>query len=188
MPDNRTRKARIIGVARRYKTPVFVFCLPLIIVFLATRAFENLLSAQRVKWLETCLQFVTGDWPSSDGILDHTTWGFALVVTFKTALIYAALVGLVKIWRDLVAWRKEEMIMKYSELLHDRDDSIENELRAVLKNVPDEQGRAQLEDFIHQAFERGAKVWAEQYLPILAGSDEKAKEILAKLEREQILA
>jgi hypothetical protein len=57
-----------------------------------------------------------------------------------------------------------------------------------LKNVPDEQGRAQAEAFIYQAFERGAKVWAEQYLPILAGSDEKAKEILAKLEREQILA
>ncbi len=158
---------------------------PVVGVFCFTFVFENYLSSW-AKWLEVCFQFLTGNWPTSEGVLDHRGVVFAIGVTFKFALVYGAIAGLLKVWRDVVAWQTEELIMKYSEMLRDRDDSIENEVRDILTGAPVPQ-RSDLERKIHEAFTRGAKLWAEQYLPIVAGSREKAQIILDKLQTETVL-
>jgi hypothetical protein len=82
-----------------------------------------------------------------------------------------------------VSAKVEETVMKYSELLRDHDDSIESQVVGLIPaNVPDEQ-REQLRQSIHHAFQQGAKLWAEQYLPILVGPNE-APRILAKLAQQ----
>jgi len=72
--------------------------------------------------------------------------------------------------------------MKYSELLRDRDLSIENEVRRILTSVPHAQ-RAKLADDIHKAFEDGERRFYNQHLPALAGSKDAAEEIVRKLDR-----
>ncbi len=71
--------------------------------------------------------------------------------------------------------------MNYLEMLRDRDDAIENELRGLLPdNFPDDQ-RQQVERRIHEAIEKGANFWAEKYLPEIVGDFKLAAKILAGL-------
>jgi hypothetical protein len=101
--------------------------------------------------------------------------------------VYGAAAALMKIWKDLVSWRAEELVMKYSELLRDRDGSIENEIFDVLSGFP-QQTQVEIADKIRAAFERGEKVWRESYLPILLGSTENAAAFLAKFDDENVAA
>ena len=77
--------------------------------------------------------------------------------------------------------------MKYSELLKDRDGSIENEIFDVLSEFP-QQKQIEVADKIRAAFRKGEKMWRENYLPILLGSQQKAKEFLAKFDNENVTA
>ena len=175
--------------AAKRKVGLLVTLVPILLVFVLTFLLENILDRQWLQRLETCFQFLTGNWPS--GGLDHRGLTFAAGVTFKFALVYTALAGLVKVWRDLVAWKAQETIeatvMKYSELLRDRDDSIESQVLGLIPdNVPPET-REQVRKSIHEAFQEGAKLWAHQYLPVLVGTD-NADRILKRLERENVIS
>ena len=76
--------------------------------------------------------------------------------------------------------------MKYSELLRDRDDSIESQIVGLIPaTLPDPQ-REQMRQSIHEAFQQGAKLWADQYLPILVGPTD-APRILQKLTQENVI-
>ena len=136
------------------------------------------------KW-EQLLQFLTGNWPATEGIA-HSQALFCLGVTFKAALLYTAIQGLYKLWRDLVSVKVEETVMKYSELLRDRDDSIESQVVGLIPVDASDPQREEIRRSIHSAFQQGAKLWAEQYLPILVGPND-APRILQKLAQENVI-
>ena len=71
--------------------------------------------------------------------------------------------------------------MNFLEMMKDRDDAIENELRGLIPdNVPDSE-RQQFERQIHQAIEQGAKFWEENYLPAIVGDAALTARILNRL-------
>jgi len=77
-------------------------------------------------------------------------------------------------------------VMNYLEMIRDRDDAIENELRGLInKNVPEQQ-REQFEREIQKAIEQGDRFWRETYLASIVGDAALAARILSKLEREQV--
>lgn len=171
---------KTIGSIRKARFAISIFVVPLFVIFVLVFAIENTVSQVNATRFETCFQFITGNWPT--GAINHKGPLFAGGVTFRFALLYGAATGLIKIWRDLVAWHAEELVMKYSELLRDRDLSIENEVRRILTSVPHAQ-RAKLADDIHKAFEDGERRFYNQHLPALAGSKDAAEEIVRKLDR-----
>ena len=71
--------------------------------------------------------------------------------------------------------------MNYLEMIRDRDDVIENELRGLIPDSLAELERIQFEQRIHQAIEQGAKFWAEKYLPEIVGDLTLATRILNRL-------
>ena len=176
----RNALTKTIVSIRKVRFAISVFVVPLFIVFVLVLAIENTSCQVNATRFETCFQFITGNWPT--GAINHKGVLYAGGVTFRFALLYGAATGLIKIWRDLVAWHVEELVMKYSELLKDRDLSIENEVRRILTSVPDAQ-RAKLADEIHKAFEDGEQRFYQQHLPALAGSKAAAEEIVRKLNR-----
>ncbi len=158
--------------------------LPLL-VFLGVYACENSANPQTAEKLEIWLQFVTGNWPSSGGILDHASGAFALGVMFRFTLIYGSVAAVLRTLAALLTWRRM-MAMNYAEMIRDRDDSIENELRGLMpKDLPD-QLRESIEKNIHRAFEEGARLWEQQYLPAIVGNAELAAKIIQRLHREQV--
>lgn len=174
---------KVTVFARRAKNLVLVFVAPLICVFVLTRTLENGLDGCTTKWLETCGQFFTGNWPNSDGIIDHKSWGFASGVTFRFAVTYGTLAGLIKIWKDLVSWKAEELTVKYSEIMKDRDTSIENEIFEILTEFPQQQ-QQEIADRVRAAFQRGEQRWRDVYLPIILGSQVKAQAFLDKYDAD----
>ena len=154
-------------------------------VFLATYTLENLLSPRSVEKFETGFQFLTGNWPSSQGTLGHDTVIFASFVAFRFTLIYGSIAAVLGTLRSLRAWRRMA-VMNYLEMIRDRDDAIENELRGLInKNVPEQQ-REQFEREIQKAIEQGDRFWRETYLASIVGDAALAARILSKLEREQV--
>jgi len=77
--------------------------------------------------------------------------------------------------------------VKYTEMLRDRDDSIESQVIGLIPRDIPSNVREDFQKNVHEAFERGAKLWAEQYLPVLLGA-EAAATLLEKLEREHVLS
>ena len=77
--------------------------------------------------------------------------------------------------------------MKYSELIRDRDDSIESQVVGLIPvNVPPDV-REELRKNIHTAFQEGARLWAKEYLPVLVGA-QNAPKILERLEKENVIS
>jgi hypothetical protein len=174
----------------RHKLAIAIMLTPTFFVFFSVWILENLLGFCWVKRLEVCFQFFTGNWPGTEGVIAHTSSVFAGGVTFRFALVYTALAGLWKLWRDLVAWKAqptiEDTVMKYSELLRDRDDSIESQVVGLIPADTAPDIREAIRKNIHAAFQQGAKVWADEFLPILVGQ-ENAPRILEKLKRENVV-
>jgi hypothetical protein len=78
--------------------------------------------------------------------------------------------------------------MNYLDMINDRDDAIQNELRGLMPpNLPDDQ-RHDFENRIKQAFDEGAKFWEERYLPAIIGDKNLAAKIIARLRREQVVS
>ena len=170
--------------AARYKLALSIMFIPTLLVFFSVWILENSLGPCWAKRLKICFQFFTGNWPTTEGAIAHTTAVFAGGVTFRFALVYTGLAGLWRLWRDLVAWKAqpiiEETVMKYSELLRDRDDSIESQVVGLILADAPADIREVIRTNIHAAFQQGAKVWADEFLPILVGR-ENAPRILESL-------
>jgi hypothetical protein len=76
--------------------------------------------------------------------------------------------------------------MNYLEMISDRDDAIQNELRGLIPpNLPDNQ-RQDFENQIKHAFDEGAKFWEERYLPAIVGDKATADRIIERLRRERV--
>jgi hypothetical protein len=157
-------------------------------VFLASYALENWLCPQNVEKFETAFQFLIGNWPPSKGILDHQSASFALLVTFRFALIYGSIAAVLRTLTGLLAWQGIVALMNYLDMINDRDDAIQNELRGLMPpNLPDNQ-RQDFENRIKHAFDEGAKFWEEHYLPAIVGDKDTADRIVARLRRERVAA
>jgi hypothetical protein len=121
-----------------------------------------------------------------DRQIDHKTFVFSLCVAFRVALIYGGIAALSRTLDGLLAWQKV-LAMNYAEMIRDRDDSIENEIRGLVPKELSQEQRDELEKQIHKAFEQGARVWEQQLLPVIAGSPKAAAKIIEQLRKEQVL-
>jgi hypothetical protein len=173
--------------SKKWRRIVFwtVIALP-VPVFGATYALENTLCSRTLEKIEADFQFVFGNWPPSKGILDHQTVGFALLITFRFALIYGSIAAVLRTLAGLRAWQGVVAFMNYIELMNDRDDTIQNELRGLIPQDLKEDEREALENQIKHAFDEGAKLWEEKVLPAIVGNKAIADKIIARLHTEQV--
>jgi hypothetical protein len=73
------------------------------------------------------------------------------------------------------------VVMNFLEMMKDRDDAIENELRGLIRDNVLDSEREQFEQRIHRAIEQGAKFWEETYLPAIVGDAALTAKILNRL-------
>jgi len=99
----RAKWTRFHDAVAKHRAAILILVSPTVFVFCLLWILENCLDPDSAKKLETCFQFLTGNWPATEGAIAHTGLVFAGGVTFKFALVYTALAALWRLWRDLVA-------------------------------------------------------------------------------------
>jgi hypothetical protein len=178
-----------VKASEKWRRVIFYLVLGLPLpVFLVTFLLENRLSSDNLAKFEVIFQFLIGNWPPSKGILDHHGPSFALWVTFRFTLIYGSIATLLRTFSGLQGWQRTVAFMNYLEMINDRDDAIQNELRGLMPpNLPDDQ-RQDFEKAIKKAFEEGAKFWEDRYLPAIVGDKNLAAKIIARLRKEQVVS
>lgn len=135
----------------------------LLIFVLAWHALETYaLDGGSAKEFHVGLQFFTSNWPNWDGVFVRQSWPFACVVLFRILLAWGPLTGVI-----LIFWRLKKQVntMKYRDILKYRDRAIE--LR--LLNLVDQHARESIRPLIHEAIQKAAKDWENEYVPSLLG-------------------
>jgi hypothetical protein len=124
---------------------------------------------------------LSGDWPGKKPIyIGNFAYALSAVVG---VLLNNGLIAIIVLfaWRTVKAARRR--LMDLAKAITSRDRWILNTIRAEFLRfaIPDDQ-KKMIIDGLGNAFDKGKKDWADEYLPSLVGNEKDADDILKMMQ------
>lgn len=141
-------------------------------------------SDEAAEHVHVWMQFITGPWPTWEGIVSRKSVEFAVVVTIRCLLIVGVVGAMVTTLRRLVTFERRQFV-HVLDLLDIRDITVIQEMLNRLKDVPEE-NQLELIGKLRDAFKAANDSLDEQISIILGISLEKATSIRRDFQKSSI--
>jgi len=143
-------------------------------------ALQNMLTDRAAEPFNAWFQFIFGNWPKWEGVINRRSHWFSAVMVFKLLLIITPIYGIFATLGKLVALERSQL-MRIIDLINLRDILLIDAVTDKLK-IPEEQ-KETVEYQLRMAFEAANDELYNEQAPILLGL-ENARLLKERLDKD----